>query len=162
MYDLPLNNLVAMMLSAGGDLELTPGLEWPLHQALRGLAQDADRLGLRACFHPMSYRPDPGVGIRVDGANAALAELRWQGALVPVGRGMTARLLPSPEGQLEARRQLMQLPAEVAALVYRTARRWASLAATASKNWSAPLESDEAMVALETPKPRHAIVPGRR
>lgn len=145
MFVLGMRDLVRTMVALLDRIELVQGVRWPLHQALREAAdevRDRGLLGLPA----MEFRPDPDVGWRVEGVDGVLQDLRREGTLIPTGEGMSSRLVT---GLVDpgARRLLLRLEPDTADVVYRTARRWAALAATSSKNWATAIASSGATVA---------------
>ena len=154
MFFLGIRDLVRLMLSLAGPIELVQGVSWPLHQALREAADEAVTRGVRGFPH-VEFRPDPDAGRRADDADAAVQELRWNHVLLPTGSGMAARLVSEQFSDPAVRRTLLRLPPETADIVYRAARRWAALAATSSKNWATESASSGATVASAMPALRH-------
>jgi hypothetical protein len=160
MFLLGMRDLVATMLALLDRIELVQGVRWPLHQALREAAAEATDRGLTG-LPTMEFRPDPDVGWRVEGVDAVLDDLRWEGVLSTTGDGMSARLLIG-HGDAAARRALLRLQPDTADVVYRAARRWAALAATSSKNWATAVASPGATVASCTPALLHPSAPALR
>lgn len=154
--------LLGMMLGSGPVDELVVGLEWPMHQALRELYEEAERLGVATTLPSTGFRPSPGVALRASGANEAVWELRQRGLLMLRGTGLYARLVVDKGQRPIYARRLLRLPPDISRLVYRAGVRWAALAATASKNWPTDNTSSASHTTDGTPAALQSIRPGRR
>ncbi len=162
MPETALSALMGMMIGAGDIDELVSGLDWPMHQALRELYEEAGRVGATDRLPTTSFRPYPGVAWRADGADEALWELRVKGLLVPRGSGLTGKLVVNDDLRGRHRRDLLRLGLPVSELVYRAGVRWAALAATAAKNWVTVEGSAGSQVSAGTPAVLQSSRSGRR
>lgn len=147
--------IVGSMLAVG-PTRLPARVGWPLHQALCELDEEAHRNGLapRLGFSLVAVAC-PDVGRRVRGADAALRQLRSEGALAAQGALGHAVLTVQPEALVAYRRWLLTLDPEVVRLVYRAGERWEALLWTWTKNRSTSLTSVAPTVASGTPKRLH-------
>lgn len=139
------------MLAAGGPAVIPARIDWPLHQALRELHEDAGRTGRRRRLPGLTFRACPDVAMRAAGASEAVFALARAGVLKPEGVGRRAVLRPDPDALVALRRAYMRLDPPVALLVQRAAARWAALVATSEKNRSIARRSSGATVASGTP-----------
>src|SRR5438309_3895592 len=111
MFQIELMNLVEMLIVADGPREWLASPRWPLHQALVEMrhAGTGDLIGLPEIV----TRPHPDVGLRVDGADAAIQELAACGALQLRRDGLLAIWEPTAEAVRDGRRRLWSCsPAE--------------------------------------------------
>jgi hypothetical protein len=144
-------NLVGLMISADGPRLIPARIDWPLHQALRELYAEAGRQGLRSQLPDMHPRPDPGVSLRMGGADQALRALAEKRVLIRQGEGRRAQYQVDAEAVVSLRRGLLRLPPALAHLVHRAGTRWEALVATSAKNRSTAAVSSAATVASEMP-----------
>ena len=152
---------IARLLAAGGPSEWLVGIRWPLHRALIDLAESVALAQSPLPYHAISTRPDPDVGVAVAGADAAVSALVGVGLLVPQGHGLTECWAVDADRLVAPRRELMQLPARDAELVYRAGQRWAALAATSLKNWRTPSRSASPRFGSPMPNRRQVAEPAR-
>src|SRR4051794_17655346 len=137
-----LSRLLAYILAAGGPVEQLAGVRWPMHKAMRELAEETARAGTMALVDAgMEFKPSPDGGLEVKGANHALMDLVATSVLRVVGEQRDARLVLDPVAAVHLRRNLMLLPPEQVALYRRAGTRWAALASAAAKNRSTALRS---------------------
>ncbi len=144
--------LVGMLLAAGGPRELRPSGDWGLHRAVRDVWQSLARAGLTIREMSIEFTPDPDVGVRASGVDQAVWDLRRQGVLAGRGQGRAARLCVDDHRLSSFRRELLGAEPEVASILYRSATRWAAMAAAATKKASTPSASPTARVSSSTPK----------
>lgn len=150
-----LEDLVGMMLAAGGPAVIPARIEWPLHRALHDLHERAGRCGLRSQLPQLSFRPCPDVAVRAAGGREAMFSLARRGTLDAEGTGRQAVLRLAPDARVKLRRELMRLDPETVRLVQWGATRWAALVATSAKNRSTARRSPGSTVASDTPKRLH-------
>ena len=148
-----LSQLLAYILAAGGPVEQLATVRWPMHKAIRELAEETARAGTRTLVGAdLEFKPSPDGGLAVKGADRALMELVSASVLRVTGERRTARLLLDPAAAVRLRRDLMLLSPEQVALYRRAGTRWEALASTAAKNRSTALRSSASTVASSTPK----------
>ena len=148
-----------MLLAAGGPGELRPNGDWGLHRAVRDVWQSLGRAGLTIPGISMEFSPDPDLGIRASGVDQAVWHLRRQGVLIGRGEGRAARVCVD-DLQLDSfRQELFGTAPEIASILYRSATRWAAMAAAAAKKASTASASPMATVSSATPKrlPERAV-----
>lgn len=114
---------VAGVLAAAADASVRPGAVWPLHRALLDMRAEAGRRGLPDPLGGAGTAADGHVGEAVDGAAAAVWELRRAADLVPSPDGSPVLVVP-PDRRAALRRRLLKVPAEQAALLRWGAQRW--------------------------------------
>jgi len=151
--------LVTLMLVAGGPRVIPARGNWPLHRALREFHEAASRAGERDLAGLLELRPSADVGVRAEGADRALFALVQAGMLIPEGSGRAAALRVNEEVLVPWRRSLMRLDLRALGLIQRGATRWRVLAETSAKNRSTAARSSTPTVASETPN-RLSALPG--
>ena len=124
----PLDELVLLLLLAGGPPRLDAGGLVALHAALRAALDDgvSEEGPLAGALAGLGHRPDPLVGRRVTGLDQTLARLRGSGWLTRDQPG--GWVLPDEPGRLLAQ-HLMRMPAEDVQAIRRLACEWAGVAA---------------------------------
>lgn len=113
-----LGGLVLLMVVAGGPARLRLVDNASLHGAL---ASAASWRRPPTPIRGLGHRPDPMVGRRVTGLDAALRRLVRDGLLIPAD-GLTWQ--PSPTAERESRAALAALPSSARASIRRLARFW--------------------------------------
>lgn len=159
MFEICLSDLLRMLLVLGGPRAFISTVPWPLHAAVVEMEDARKRQGrLRSIAH-LALSPDPEVGTRVAGLDAALSELvASQELQLGVSGGLDVWKLD--EARLHRpRRALWALPAEDLELLRETAHRWESLATASLKNWRTAVASSASTVASSTPNRRRELEP---
>lgn len=144
--------LLKAMIACGGVSALPVRLNWPIHRAVAWLGSSGCKSSLGVSF---ATRPDPGVGLCVDGVEVALASLVDEGYLRKVGSGYTARWVVNEAMTPEARRILMSEQPAAAALIVQAGQRLAALASIALKNAESAATSWSETVIGSMPTDRH-------
>ncbi len=125
------SDTVRVLIGAGGPLEWVADAPWPLHQVVVELHRSS------AAEHvlpaDLELAPRPGVGLHVDGIEAALHDLARSGELSLVDEGVFSCWRVTEDVVPAYRQMLMGLPPEEAAALYLAGRRWAALATTSLK-----------------------------
>lgn len=129
-----LEELVRLLIGAGGPTEWPANVPWPLHQAVASevtalsIGTDSDDV------QPVTVVPWPGLGLKVEGLDAAVHRLALAGELSAVDHGffscwsVASRCLPA------LRQMVMRLDVGDALTAQRAGRRWAALCETSLKN----------------------------
>lgn len=143
--------IIGVLIAAGGPRRFSPGRNWYLHRAVREVQEASNRAGLGLVEPQLAVVPDPDVGLRVVGLDRAIWSLIRRAVLVPEGHGQEASLRVDEHRLGEFRRLLMTMTPAGAALVHRASTRWAASVAMASKKRVAPSASSTAKVASSTP-----------
>lgn len=159
MNPIDVEELVALMLVVGGPAVIPARGNWPLHAALREMAEAAARDGDRGLAQLVTLRASADVGVRADGADRALFRLVQRGLLVAEGRGRSAALRVDEAGGVAWRRAFMRLDPPVAHQIQRAATRWRTLAETSAKNRATAAASSTSTVPSDTPN-RLKVPPG--
>lgn len=157
MFEIRLSDLVRMLLVLGGPRSFISTVPWPLHAAVVQMEDARKREGrLRSCGD-LVLRPDPEVGMRVAGLDAALSELIASREL-QLGTNAGLDVWEIDEALLSRpRRALWALPDEDVELLRKTAQRWESLATTSLKNWRTAVASSDSTVASSIPNRRREL-----
>lgn len=120
-----LADLVGILLAAGGPTTLPARVRWPLDQALVWLQGEAAKSGaLDPWRHRIDLQLSPDSGTGVKGAGRALALLRDNGTLRPIGCLRWAAFRVDADALLRYRRLLMAMKPGDAQLLTRAARMW--------------------------------------
>lgn len=153
-----MSDLVAAMIAAGGPGCTDARDHRTLHAALV-------RLGEATAGSPslpaMSRRPDPDVGLRVEGVTRAVWALVASGLLQVRERAGGATLVVACDALPEARRILMLLPDRDRTAIYAAADFWARSSTARKKSASAPTSPGAARLAREA-KARQSVPLSRR
>jgi len=160
MFPTDLEELIALMLVAGGPPVIPARGNWPLHAALREMSEAAARDGVRELAALVLLRPSADVGVRADGADRALFRLVQRGVFVPEGTGRDAALRVDDEACVPWRRTFMRLEGQAARQIQRAGTRWRTLADTSAKNRATATTSSAPTVPSGTPN-RLKVLPGR-
>jgi len=134
-------DVVAVLLAVSQVEFLVPASPWLLHQAVRALHKEAAQAGRLSELPELHFRACASVGVRVEGLDEAMLELRRIGALNIRGHGESCLLDVDRSRLAASRRALMRLEPETTRLVQRAGARLAASTATTSKNLATPAES---------------------
>lgn len=121
--DGPVAAAVRGLLAAAADTNVRPGAVWPLHRALLDMRREAARRGLPDPLGGAPTARDAHVGEAVEGASAAVWELRRSADLVPSPDGEPV-LVVAAGRRAALRRRLLRMPAEQASLMRWGSQRW--------------------------------------
>lgn len=153
-----MSDLVAAMVAAGGPVRTDARAPRHLHAALVWLGEQQPS---SAALPPLVGRPDPDVGLRVQGVTAALWSLAGAGLFRVSERPGGADLLVDEDALPWARRVLMRLSSDDCEAVYAAADRWAS-ASTARKNSARAVSSPGVALRPSDLNCRQSTAPVRR
>lgn len=155
---LSLQEVIGVLIAAGGPLEIDLTMPWPLHATLRSL--ERSKSGEDDPFPDFEFVPNPDAGEAVVGTGAALIALAEQGvvSVVTTADGHFARFSDGP-GLRRYRKRLFSQPLHAAEMLYQAATSWRARSATAAKTLARARESSGAMSTDPTPNACH-LPPG--
>jgi hypothetical protein len=142
-----LGDLLLLLLAAGAPVPVRLSDNWPLHRALT----EVDSHGPMAALLPViGHQPDPLVGRRVTGLDAALSELARAGALTASSGGGWR---PPTVVLRHGRRALAALPPSVRPAVEELAQRWYALTRAEAERRRQPSSASPVLVRADAHGP---------
>lgn len=157
MSILPRTDLVALILAAGGGPVIPARLDWLLHQPFAELTSTQSSR-LVAAFGPLRESRDTELGRRFDAVDDSWWRAVDDGLLTAEGCGLLARWRCRDEDLVSRRRQLLELDADLVALLTQLGKRWATLSTTVLKNldtaassWASTHEGDIELPTVRQP-----------
>jgi hypothetical protein len=129
--------LLQMMIGADGPSTWVSNVPWPVHNAIAEYRAEFAATSTLGLLGEIEVVPCPGLGVKVEGLNAAIDALVDSGELVCQDRGFYSCWSVHPNLLHEYRRRLMRTEPSEAAIIYRAAQRWSALASISLKNMRA-------------------------
>jgi hypothetical protein len=134
--------VIGILLAAGAPRRLMLRAPWPIHQALKEMAEQAATCGMDHLLPDgLVFAPDPDVGLAAVGVGVGLHELAINGVLCFAGETWEARLQVRPEALRPYLKLLMKLDPMEAAFMHQVAETWIARSRIAEKNWVSVRES---------------------
>lgn len=146
---LTLDELIGVLVAAGGPSEIDVRAPWPLHQTLRYLQRSHADTGI---LPDLDFVPCPKAGEAAVGAGAALLTLAAEGVInadTATG-GHVLRFTDGPRLR-PYRKRLLGQELRTAAVIYQAATSWRTRSETAAKTLAKARESCGAMSVVATP-----------
>ena len=157
-----LTALLRMLIGADGPSTWVCNVPWPVHNAIAEYRDELATTCTLGLANELEVVPCPGLGMKVEGLNAAIDELAFSGELIREDLGFYCCWSVQPSVLPEYRRHMMRADPAEAAIVYRAAQRWLALASISLKNLRAAGVSSGSMSRSVIPMRRQPMVPTLR